>query len=289
MTYGFDAIGTSWQIDIYKDISLTQEIQIKEAIRNRIALFDTHYSRFRSDSLVTEMSQKTGVFVLPEDARKMFALYRELYDLTEGLFTPLIGSVLVDAGYDATYSLTQKKTLTAPPTWDEVMEYAHPTLTMKAPALLDFGAAGKGYLIDIVASVLEQCGVSSYCVDAGGDMIHRGKEPLRVGLEDPDDTSKVIGVVDLQNKSLCGSAGNRRSWGNMHHIINPFTQQSTKTISAVWTVADTTLLSDALATCLFFVPPHVLIEKYNFEYLIVHEDRSVTYSQKFPIDALFVS
>ena len=40
---------------------------------------------------------------------------------------------------------------------------------MKQAAMLDFGAAGKGYLVDIVGQVLENHGIKNYVIDAGGD------------------------------------------------------------------------------------------------------------------------
>lgn len=284
--YVFEAIGTHWQIDIYQDISLEQQQALETAIRQRIAVFDKDYSRFREDSLVTAMSHNAGDYTLPEDALALFVFYKQLYDLTDGLVTPLVGNLLSDAGYDAQYSLQQKKALSAPPSWQEALAYDHPKLTITQPVLLDVGAAGKGYLIDIVALVLEAHGISAYCVDAGGDMIHRNTSPIRVGLEDPGDTSKVIGVATLQNKSLCGSAGNRRAWGNMHHIIDPVSLQSPTTIRAVWVLAETTMLADGLTTALFFVSPEALSDVFSFEYLIVRDDYSVEQSSAFPA-ALF--
>ncbi len=279
-TYEFEAIGTHWQIDIYGDAFLEK---VKTKIQKRIAQFDAHYSRFRADSLVTLMSQKAGMYLMPDDAEEMLGLYEKVFRITEGAVTPLIGQVLVDAGYDAEYSLVPK-TLTRPKQWDEVLSYSHPTLTLSEPALLDFGAAGKGYLIDIVGELLESEGIMSYCIDAGGDMRQRSMagEVLRVGLEHPEHTEQAIGIAYITNRSLCGSAGNRRVWGDFHHIIDPHMLSSPRHILAVWAVADTTLLADMLTTALFFVSPEVLQTEFDFEYVILHADHSVTRSPDFP-------
>ena len=156
--FNFGAIGTTWLIDIYKEFSSAEEAVLLAEIKNRIDIFDKAYSRFRDDSLVIKMSKESGDFVLPDDAEPMLALYYDLYKRTDGLVTPLIGNLISDAGYDAKYSLKQKGELHAPPTWEESMEYKHPVLTIKKPVLLDFGAAGKGCLIDLVAKVLEENG-----------------------------------------------------------------------------------------------------------------------------------
>jgi thiamine biosynthesis lipoprotein len=278
--FAFEAIGTHWQIDIYEALSSAQESVLLLLIRERIELFEKTYSRFRADSIVTKISQQAGEYTLPQDAEPMLSLYHDLYTLTGGLFTPFMGQVLADAGYDATYSLQQIRPLTAPPQWDEVMSYVPPVLEVKKPFLFDFGAAGKGYLIDIVGELLQEQGIKAFCVDAGGDILHRNIEPLRVGLEHPDVPTQVIGVVELQNKSLCGSAGNRRKWGDFHHIINPQKLSSPTDIIAIWVMADSTILADAIATCLFFVQ-HGMLSKYQFEYLLVRADYSIEQSDGF--------
>jgi thiamine biosynthesis lipoprotein len=110
---------------------------------------------------------------------------------------------------DAEYSL-QSKTVRAARGWDEVLRYDFPLLTLKSPAVLDFGAAGKGYLIDIVSEILHTEGVKHFCVDAGGDMFysHPENKLLEVALENPNDTSEAIGIATIANESICGSAGN---------------------------------------------------------------------------------
>ena len=277
----FEAIGTKWHIDISKKLSPPEESKIFIMIKDRIDIFDKTYSRFRADSLVTRMSKEDGSFVLPEDALLMLTLYRELYVRTGGLVTPLVGNLISDAGYDAQYSLKQKMKLVKSPQWDETIEYKHPTLMIKKPVILDFGAAGKGYLVDLVGEVLENNGIKDYCIDAGGDILYKGKTPIRIGLEDPDDVKKVIGVGILEGGSICGSAGNRRKWGDFTHIINPKTLKSPTDIIAVWVMAKTALLADALATCLFFVPANTLVDAYKFEYVIIHSDRSLEKSAGF--------
>jgi thiamine biosynthesis lipoprotein len=277
--FEFEAIGTHWVIDIYKELSSEEESSLLSKIQKRIGEFDRAYSRFRADSLVTQMSEIPGEYILPDDADKMISLYKKMYDATGGLVTPLIGKVLVDAGYDAEYSL-EEKTPTIPESWEKIMVWGNPKLTVLSPALLDFGAGGKGYLVDIVSEILESEGVTAYCVDAGGDMRQRG-DTLRVGLENPNNKEEAIGVANIQNQSLCGSAGNRRAWGKYHHIINPETLSSPKEILAVWVIADSTLLADLCTTGLYFVSPEALLRNFEFEYCILYSDYSTKKSSGF--------
>ena len=251
--FTFQAIGTSWVIDIPEDV--LDEKQLLISIQKCIDKFDKTYSRFRSNSTVSQIAGKAGTYIFPDDAEPMFLLYRELYEINEGLITPLVGQVLVDVGYDAQYSLQPKDEIRKIKKWDEVMKYSHPILEVKEPIQLDFGAIGKGCLIDLVGEILRDKGINNYTINAGGDIAYKNSHDklLRVGLENPENTKEVVGVVEIINKSVCGSAGNRRAWGKYHHIINPNTAESPKHILGLWVVADNTRLADGLTTALFFV------------------------------------
>jgi thiamine biosynthesis lipoprotein len=280
-SWQFEAIGTHWQIDVA--IQTKRWRQLQEMITKRIEQFDHVYSRFRDDSVVWSMSQEAGSYQLPQDATQLIDLYSEMYRLTDGAVTPLIGQPLSDAGYDEKYRLTPQPMHT-PPSWEEVLSYVEPVLTLTQPALLDFGAAGKGYLVDIVSQLIASSGADEYCVDAGGDMYCHGQttDTIAVGLENPDDDTEALGIVNLANQAICGSAGNKRAWGDFHHILDPYSLKSPQHIKAVWTIADSTLVADVMATCLFFVEPDILLEHFSFYYLIVYDDNSYAYSANFP-------
>lgn len=279
----FEAIGTHWCIDLPATLDAARVEFVMGLVHDRIDAFDKAYSRFRPDSIVTTMSKAIGRYELPTDAAPMLTFYRRLYDLTDGAATPLIGNALSDAGYDAAYSL-KTKAMTSPKRWDDVMRVEDSTIDLAEPVILDFGAAGKGYLIDIVSDLIEHEGIGSYCVDAGGDMRYRSEAgaALRVGLESPVNASQVVGVAQLTNRSICGSAGNRRAWGAFTHILDPRSLTSPKHILAVWVIADSTMMADGLTTALMFVNPEVLQSEFAFEYAIIREDFSLERSANFP-------
>ena len=156
----FKAIGTSWSVHIpNSDIS---EEEISTKVKSRIEIFDKTYSRFREDSLVSEISREAGTYKFPDDADKIFSFYKDLYEVTNGLVTPLVGQILVDVGYDKEYSLKEKSEIGKIKKWEDVMEYSDGVLKTKEPIQLDFGALGKGYLVDIVSGVLNENNIFDY-------------------------------------------------------------------------------------------------------------------------------
>jgi thiamine biosynthesis lipoprotein len=274
----FEAIGAPWRIDTPEPLPAPLVAEIAA----RIELFDRNYSRFRADSLVTEIASGPGSWELPPDAAPLLSLYRTLYEATDGAVTPLVGRRLENLGLDRDYSLTPVSLPIEVPAWDDAMNWDGVRLTTRMPVLLDVGAAGKGYLVDIVAGLLRVAGVADYVVDASGDLVHLGETPLRVALEHPSDSTLAVGVYELSNGALCASAPGRRAWGTgIHHILDGLTGEPTTRVAATWAMASSGLLADGLATALFFAPGAALAGSFDFEYVRMFPDSRVEVSPKF--------
>jgi thiamine biosynthesis lipoprotein len=253
----FEAIGAPWRITTPDPIA----VEVAEAIETRIDEFDAVYSRFRADSLVTAIAGESGTWEFPADAAPLFALYRTLYNATEGAMSPLVGARLEDLGYDRDYTLAPRNEVVDVPIWDDIMHWDGTRLVTTAPVLVDVGAAGKGYLVDIVAGVMRDRGVDEYLIDASGDLLHRGDEPVRVGLEHPFDPTQGPGL---------------------HHILDATTGLPTDTVAATWALAPSGLQADGLATALFFAAAPALSASFNFEYVRMFPDSRIEYSRSFP-------
>jgi thiamine biosynthesis lipoprotein len=269
----FDAIGTRWQIDTDREVPSA----LRRAIAARIDQFDRDYSRFRDDSLVTRLARSAGAYRVPADAQPLIDVYERLFRATSGAVTPFVGDALVSLGYDAQYSLVPAADPAGPaepshPTSvprmadvvDDVSELrAGSVVHTTRPVTVDVGAAGKGYLVDLVVALLDDAGYDTFTVDASGDMFRRGA-PIRVALEHPYDPSKAVGVVELGDAALCASATNRRAWGNgLHHVIDGRTGRPTPQVAATWALHADARTADGVATALFFTDPTALREEFG--------------------------
>jgi thiamine biosynthesis lipoprotein len=283
--FDFEAIGTSWQIETPVDL----DPGTREAVLERVDRFDRIYSRFRDDSLVSEIARSPGRHTFPADSIALFDLYDGLVDATGGAVDPLVGRELELLGYDAGYRLhpagpaeraAAEEFGRASWSTDVVRDGAD--LVTARPVVIDVGAAGKGYLVDIVARLLRDHGIDEFVVDASGDLAHRGALPLRVGLEHPSQPGMAIGVAEVANASLCASASNRRVWGEgLHHILDGRTGTPARDVIATWVVAADTALADGLATALFFTGAHRLAETFHFSYVRLYADGRAERSRDF--------
>ncbi|MDO7883695.1 FAD:protein FMN transferase [Salinibacterium soli] len=272
----FEAIGTRWQVDSAEAL----EPELVLAMHERIARFDATWSRFRDDSLVRRIAREPGSWRLPADAPPLLDLYRRLYVATDGAVSPLVGRSLEVLGYDAAYSLRPSGPARPAPAWEDAVRWDGSTLTAVRPVMIDIGAAGKGYLVDLVGELLVAGGATGVVVDASGDLRRWDAAPgYRVALEHPADPTKAIGVIELGGRAICASATNRRAWGNgLHHVLDATTGLPTSRVIATWAIAPTALVADGCATALFFADADRIAEEFGVQFVRVHSTGRVEFS-----------
>lgn len=284
-TFSFHVLGAPWSVTIWKQTE-NDDDEKKEAIIAYASTFEQTYSRFLNTSFLSSLGRHTGIVETPPDCIRMLRIYQKLYSLSEKKFTPLIGSVLHDLGYDSEYSFIPHGTVHQPPDFEEAIEILDDqTLNIRQPVSFDFGGLGKGYLIDALSAYLRIKGCAKFLVDGSGDLLYEGNgSDIRIGLQHPDDSQKAIGVATIFSGSLCGSGSDKRAWGGYHHIIDPLSLKSPSDICATWVMAETALIADALATCLFFADPKNFEKDFSFEYCMIDHARHMYHSTGFPAE-----
>ena len=290
------ALGTG--IIISSSVPISQRVQ--KRIRAFVEEYESVFSRFRADSLVSRMARakRGGEFEFPTWAQPLFALYSEFYAATHGAFDACIGADLLALGYDNSVQFIPKSAASAsddsnswanyrralPITWADIsQDGGSATLHTNQPVQLDFGAAGKGYFVDLVTQILkEELGgeMPSDCdshadfdflVNAGGDMracFSEENNQIKVALENPFDTTQAVGVTSIASGALCASSAARRRWkvkdasgfeSNLiaTHLINALDGIPACDLCASWAYVPSktcdfpTAYADALATALF--------------------------------------
>ena len=285
-------------------IIISSSKPIPQHVQKRIRAFVEEYehtlSRFRADSLVSRMAcaDDGGDFEFPEWAGPLFTLYSEFYAATHGAFDACIGADLLALGYNNSVQFVPKSAASAsddsdswsnyrralPVTWGNISrDCGSATLRTNQPVQLDFGAAGKGYFVDLVTQIIKEelSGDSpadsdspadfDFLVNAGGDMracFSKENSQIKVALGNPFDTAQAVGVASIASGALCASSNARRRWkvkdasgfeSNLiaTHLINALDGIPACDLCASWayipakTCDFPTAYADALATALF--------------------------------------
>lgn len=292
-------------------IIISSSKPIPQHVQKRIRAFVEEYehtlSRFRADSLVSRMAcaDDGGDFEFPEWAGPLFTLYSEFYAATHGAFDACIGADLLALGYNNSVQFVPKSAASAsddsdswsnyrralPVTWGNISrDCGSATLRTNQPVQLDFGAAGKGYFVDLVTQIIKEelSGDSpsnsdsradfDFLVNAGGDMracFSEENNQIKVALENPFDTTQAVAVASIASGALCASSSARRRWkvkdtsylgkdasgfeSNLiaTHLINALDGIPACDLCASWAYVSSktcdfpTAYADALATALF--------------------------------------
>ncbi|NLP82338.1 FAD:protein FMN transferase [Microbacterium sp. CFH 90308] len=275
----FDAIGTQWEVVTAHELPGA----VRDATMLVVEGFDCAWSRFREDSIVSDLARRPRQVPAPSDAEAMLDAFAALSEATAGAVNPLIGDALEHRGYDATYSFRDSGAVPAPSAWQDLLTWRDGVLELRQRATIDVGALGKGRLVDLVLGVVGAAAAGGdVVVDAGGDLAVRGA-PQRIGLEHPFAPRRAIGVWEVTDAALCASATNRRAWpgatgAGLHHVLDARTGEPVRTIAATWAVATDAMTADAIATALFFEGGPRLAHDWGVDWVRMTTDGRVEWS-----------
>lgn len=153
----------------------------------------------------------------------------------------------------------------------------------RASGILDPSGLVKGWSIDRAASILDEAGLRSFAVNAGGDMRLRGG-PWRIGIQHPRERDWVAAVVEATDLAVATSGAYARG----DHVLNPYTGRPPTDILSVTVVGDELATADAYATAAFAMggeaASHWVARLRGYEAMIILEDDVVLATGGFPND-----
>jgi thiamine biosynthesis lipoprotein len=102
----------------------------------------------------------------------------------------------------------------------------------------------KGWAIERAADRLREAGVDRLCINAGGDVVVRGRDPWRVGIQHPFEPGSIAAVVDGCDAGVATSGRYERG----DHIVDPRTGEPAIGLASVTVVARDLGMAEAYAT-----------------------------------------
>jgi thiamine biosynthesis lipoprotein len=118
----------------------------------------------------------------------------------------------------------------------------------RADGRLDPSGVVKGWAVERAAGLLEQGGARNFCINAGGDIVARGKpEPgrnWRIGIRHPRDASAVAAVLQVTDLAVATSGNYERG----DHIVDARTGMPNGDLLSLTVAGPSLTLADAYAT-----------------------------------------
>jgi thiamine biosynthesis lipoprotein len=244
---GFEALGTKWYIEVFEAITAEKKETMHAGITSFIRSFEGKYSRFKKDSLLSQLNEQRSL-PYDHDLAEMLRIGKVSYEKSGGVFNLFIKDALVKKGYGQ----GEIKEIVSDDMSDFYLDEKQITLTGEKS--IDLGGIGKGYLIDLLAAFLQRkYSMSQFLINGGGDMYmtHNSDQPIEVFLQNPIQRDILLGSLYLKNQAFCASSSYVRAWEKDGIRKNHFITSGGREVwAASFTVGNTATIADIAATVL---------------------------------------
>jgi thiamine biosynthesis lipoprotein len=290
ITVSGKTMGTTYRV-VYLDGARRD---FKASIDSVLTVFNQSLSTYIPDSELSRFNQSDSlVFGLPY-MLPVLKKSREIYERSGGAFDPTVGPLVNVWGFGPDGARTEDSidiNKLLPLVGFDKVSFDEEMVRKAQPGMyLDFSAIAKGYAVDVVASLLEESGISNMLVEIGGELVARGVndkgEIWKVGINQPDEkdfTNELFNIVALDNKALATS-GNYRNYYEVDsvrysHTIDPRTGYPVQHgLLSATVVASDCMTADAYATALMVMGTQnaisLLDQVTELEAFLIYNDES---------------
>lgn len=168
--------------------------------------------------------------------------------LSQGLFDASIGSTLVEWGILAAPNADALPDPRA--SFRDIELRSGRRVFFKRPLWIDLGGIAKGYAVDRAVAALHACGISSACVNAGGDLRILGAHAERIAIRTAEPPVDVLPMLEIRDGALatsCGRISSRaHAGGRISCHVSGHTRQAVDARTTVSVLAGRCVIADAL-------------------------------------------
>lgn len=228
----FDAMASRCEVRLTVEDEPTAQRLAQLAI-DEVRRIEAKYSRYRPDSVVSQISAQAGLdgVECDDETLALLAFADQLFEQSAGLFD-ITSGVLRRAwnfrqpalpGADVLHGLC------ALIGWRSVQRDGRRVRLPKAGMELDFGGFGKEYAADRAAHILMARGVRNGYVNLAGDIHVMGpqgdQQPWLIGIQDPRHADRLVASIPIASGALATSGDYERFFeldGRRYcHILHP--------------------------------------------------------------------
>lgn len=249
--FEFQAMASQCEIRVECDDAVTAEAAVRAA-ENEARRIEQKFSRYREDSVVTQINHANGLEIeLDDETSQLVDFADQCFSTTRGLFDITSGVLRRVWKFDGTNRVPSEadiRPLRHLIGWRRAL-WRRPVLQMKAGMEIDFGGIGKEYAVDRALASISHHTNAPALVNFGGDLRVNGPRTggaaWKVGIESVDAKGTAAGILELHVGALATSGDMNRfllkDGVRYSHILNPQTG---------WPVVDPPrAITVAAATC----------------------------------------
>ena len=232
-----------------------------ERAEDTLRTLETRYSRYRPDSLISQINGRAGSDVwtaLDDEALALLQFCHTLWTQSAGLFDPTAGILrrVWDFKTRQPGNPEQIPELLQRVGWSMVSLEGHKVRLERPGMELDLGGVVKEYAADKVAQQLREQGLVCALIELAGDVVAMGEprpgRPWSVGISDPARPTEALLTVELVNAALATSGNYQRvleiGGKKYSHFLNPRSGWPVAGPASISVISDTCLTAGAVAT-----------------------------------------
>ncbi len=256
----FQAMGTWCEAEIFARDAVEAELAF-EHIRDDVHRLEKRYSRYRSDSVLTDINRVAacgGSLEVDAETASLLHYAQACFEQSDGLFD-ITSGILRRAWRFPEGPLPREEyieELLAHVGWNR-LRWDSPWLSFPDPGLeIDLGGIVKEYAADRAVALARQAGIEHGYVNLGGDLSILGPQfdgaPWLIGIRHPREPSTLLTTLELSSGALATSGDYERCIlidGNRYgHILNPHTGWPVRELATVTVHAGLCVVAGSMAT-----------------------------------------
>jgi FAD:protein FMN transferase len=267
--YHGDAMGTVISVYVWTDDE-AKAAKAAQVVFDEMKRIDKVMTTWTDDSEVSHINAAAGdkpvqvsdeTYTVIERAQDVSKRTKGIFDITVGAFK---GLWKFDQDMDGTLPDPKdvKTRLANIGYRDVVLDKAKKTVFLRRKGMsITLGGIAKGYAVDKCVKLLYDQGLTSFMVQAGGDMFVAGKkgnDPWVVGIRDPrGPRDQMFAVAPVEDHSFSTSGDYERGFVKdgvrYHHILDPRTGMPAHASRSVTIRAKDAFTADAWSKVMFIL------------------------------------
>jgi thiamine biosynthesis lipoprotein len=257
--FPFKAMGSPCEIQLFAKSEADAKVVADMAIAD-VATLEYRYSRYRSDSLLSEINRVAlagGTITVDEETTSLLNYALACYQQSDGLFDITSGVLRKAWKFDKGQLPDQVliESLLEHVGWHKV-RWNPPHLEFPPGMELDFGGIVKEYAVDRVATLCRNAGAHHGIVNLGGDIRIIGPQPdgspWHIGIQHPRKKNTAVGTLALQGGGVASSGDYERCITvdgiRYGHVLNPRTGWPVRHMAAVTVIGDFCVVAGSAST-----------------------------------------
>lgn len=291
--------GTYIQMIVFSDNKDKAYDAMNEAFK-KIAEIDEKYNSKTKNSLIYDLNHsRKKEILLDEEGMILFNKVKEVYEMSGGKYDITISPLLDVWGFNTNGRENVpadeeiKKALNTIG-FDKVILEGNKLILKEPVKEIDTGSFLKGYAVQEARNILAEKGIKHGFVSSVSSIATIGGKPdgtpWKIGIQNPADSEKILGIVEVENKSL-GISGDYQTYVEIngkkyHHIMDKETGYPVKDKKLVVVVCDSAFDADMFSTAFFNMKPEDIFKKaevLNADVLIVGSDEKIKTTKSFKL------